>query len=372
MRSAFDHRTCALAIASKGHSIVKLTISKGQTLYLVTQPRKPPTMADVARIAGVSPMTVSRAFKRDSSMSEATRENILAAAANLDYIFDSTAANFRSQKTDFVAVTIPSINNANFADTVRGLSEGLQDQGLQILLGYTSYDIIEEERLIEQLLRRRPGAIVVTGGQHTARTRRMLQGAGVPVVETWDLPKDPIGHVVGFSNADAMGLLVDHLVTRGCTKIAFIGGDADRDTRGTDRRTGFIARMRHHRLDASRLIAAGAPPISMREGAQAMGRLIETLPDTEAVICVSDLSAFGALTECQRRGIRVPHDISIAGFGDYEIGAVSVPSLTTVNPFPHDIGTRTAALLLDLLVAPTADMRKLAITPRLILRESSR
>lgn len=165
----------------------------------MTQARKAPTMADVARIAGVSPMTVSRAFKRDTSVSEATREAILKAAEEIGYVFDSAASSLRSQRTDFVAVTIPSINNANFAETLRGLTEGLKARGLQILLGYTDYDIHEEERLIEQLLRRRPEAIVVTGGKHTPRSRRLLENAGIPVVETWDLPEAPIGHVVGFS-----------------------------------------------------------------------------------------------------------------------------------------------------------------------------
>ena len=337
----------------------------------MTPPRKA-TMADVARLAGVSPMTVSRAFKADSSVSDATRQAILQAADDLGYVFDSTASSLRSQKSDFVAVTIPSINNANFAETVRGLSEGLKARGLQILLGSTDYDTAEEERLIEQFLRRRHEAIVVTGGKHTPRARRLLEAAGIPVIETWDMPQDPIGHVVGFSNATAVRGMVDHFVAQGLTRIAFIGGDADRDTRGTDRRAGFIAAMLAHSLDATRLIDAGAPPISMREGATAMGRLLDTLPDTQAVIAVSDLSAFGALTECQRRGVSVPDDIWIAGFGDYEIAGISVPSLTTINPFPREIGAQTAALILDLLDARAPVAGTIPITPKLIIRQSSR
>ena len=329
-------------------------------------------MADVARLAGVSPMTVSRAFKREASVSEPTREAILKVADELGYVFDSTASSLRSQKTDFVAATIPSINNANFAETVRGLSEGLEERGLQILLGYTDYDICKEERLIEQLLRRRPEAIVVTGGHHTPRAKRLLENASIPVVETWDLPEAPIGHVVGFSNAGAVRGMVDHLVARGLRRIAFIGGDESRDTRGADRRAGFIAAMQAHGLDATRLIAAGAPPISMREGAAAMGRLLDSFPDTEAAICVSDLSAFGALTECQRRGVEVPGNISIAGFGDYEIASICVPSLTTINPYPREIGTRTAALILDVLDGKQAGPGTFAIRPELLIRQSSR
>lgn len=337
----------------------------------MTPPRKAPIMADVARLAGVSPMTVSRAFKRDGSVSDATRQAILDAADQLGYVFDSTASNLRSQRSDFVAVTVPSINNANFAETLRGLTEGLKERGLQILIGYTNYDQAEEERLVEQLLRRRPEAIVVTGGKHTDRCRRLLENAAIPVVETWDLPARPIGHVVGFSNAEAVRGMVDHFVARGLTRIAFIGGDADRDTRGTDRRAGFIAAMSAHGLDATRLIAAGVPPISMREGAQAMGRLLETMPDTEAVICVSDLSAFGALTECQRRGVPVPDRIGIAGFGDYEIASICVPPLTTIDPHPHRIGMETAALIVDVLDGRVTAPSLRPISPDLLLRASA-
>ncbi|TIT91520.1 MAG: LacI family transcriptional regulator, partial [Mesorhizobium sp.] len=119
-------------------------------------------MADVAHRANVSTMTVSRAFKRDASVSADTRDRILKAAEELGYVFDSIAANLSSRRSGFVAATIPSINNANFADTVRGMTEGLRDSGLEILLGFTDYNVEEEERLVGQLLQRRPEAIIVT------------------------------------------------------------------------------------------------------------------------------------------------------------------------------------------------------------------
>ncbi|ACM30662.1 transcriptional regulator protein [Rhizobium rhizogenes K84] len=316
-------------------------------------------------------MTVSRAFKADSLVSAETREAILKAAEDLGYVFDSTASNFRSQKSDFVAVTIPSINNANFADTVGGLADTLAARNMQILLGYTNYDMQEEERLIEQLLRRKPQAIVVTGGKHTPRARRLLETVNIPVIETWDIPVEPIGHYVGFSNAGAVRQMVDHFVSAGHRRIAFIGGDVGRDTRGSERRAGFIAAMEAHGLDASRLIAAGVPPISMREGANAMARLIEIHPDTQAVVCVSDLAAYGALTECRRLGVPVPERFAIGGFGNYEIGEVCVPTLTTINAFAREIGEKTARLILDILDEGAA-IEDVRITPELIVRDSSR
>ena len=332
------------------------------------------TMKDVAQRAGVSVMTVSRAFRRDSSVGEETRKRILKISEELGYVFDSTAATFRSQRTGFVAVAIPSINNANFADTVGALSNVLRRADLQVLLGYSNYDVREEEDIVEQFLRRRPEAIVLTGGRHTQRTRLLLERASIPIVETWDLPDDPIGHTVGFSNAMAMHDLVRHLVKTGRQRIAFIGGDTDGDTRGADRRRGFVQAMAKHQLDCSRLIGAGEPPISMREGAVAMSRLLEDFPDTEAVICVSDLSAFGALTECARKGVRVPEDMAVAGFGAYDISSICVPTLTTIDPHPADLGQQVGELIVSLLRGTSQgenDRHCIEIRPQLRTGESS-
>jgi LacI family gluconate utilization system Gnt-I transcriptional repressor len=231
-----------------------------------------------------------------------------------------------------------------------------------VLLGYTNYDMAEEEALIEGLLRRRPEAIVVTGGAHTARCRRYLGSSGVPVVETWDLPRDPIGHVVGFSNAEAGRMMARYLYDRGYRRIGFIGGDTDRDTRGLDRRRGFELALRELGLDTGRLWASGPPPITMREGALAMERLLEALPDTEAVMCVSDLSAFGAMSACLRRGLRVPQDVAVAGFGAYDLSANCTPEITTIDVDPYAIGARAAAIIRETL--ERRDAAPLAETPR--------
>lgn len=321
--------------------------------------KRSPTMKDVARAAGVSVMTVSRAFKEDASVGKATRQKIQKTADDLGYVFDSAAANLRTQRSDFIAVTIPSLNNANFAATVVALTGKLSQEGYQVLLGHSNYDMEREEELIAQFLRRRPEAIIVTGGRHTDRARAMLSGAGVPVIETWDNPSDPIGHVVGFSNADTMRLLVDHLVANGRKRIAFMGGDSESDSRGQDRRAGFLSAMMGHGLPAVRLVGSGAPQGPMQKGATAMGELLAKFPDTDAVICVSDLVGFGALSECQRRGIKVPDQIALAGFGAYDISEVCVPAMTTIDPKPAEIGEGTADLVLELLKSPQTARNKM-------------
>ena len=303
-------------------------------------------MFDVANLAGVSAMTVSRALRDGASIATDTRVKIMKAVDKLGYVLDQSAGALSSKRSGFVAVLIPSINNSNFADTARGLTDALAGSGLQLLLGYTDYSVEKEEVLIESMLRRRPEAIVVTGGRHTPRGRKLLDQSGIPVIETWDLPKSPVRHVVGFSNAEASAALVNYLHGKGHRKIAFIGGTTNRDTRGADRRRGYEAAMAKLGLKEARVISFGTPPISMKQGSEAIAHLVEQWPDVGAAICVSDLSAFGAVMECQRRKWKVPERIAIAGFGDFEISSTCHPAITTVGVHCYDIGNRAGELLL--------------------------
>lgn len=330
-------------------------------------------MTDIAEAVGVSAMTVSRAFKGDASIKPETKAAILNKANELGYVFDATAANLRQNRTGFVAVTVPSVENANFSATVRAISRELGKKNIQILLANTEYDLDEEERLINQLLRRNPEAIIVTGAQHTKRTNELLRKSGVPVIEIWDLPQDPIGHVVGFSNGDSVRALVDHLVKSGRRKIAFLGGETVADARGAQRRAGFVVALEAHGLEAHRLVPLGSAPVGMSEGATGLDLLLERFVDTDAVMCVSDLVAFGALAECTRRSVSVPDDIAIAGFGNYEIGRICEPPLTTVDVKAEVIGRRAAELALDLLSGNMEDgaRHRQVITPDLILRRST-
>ncbi len=333
-----------------------------------------PTMNDVARIAGVSSMTVSRALRPDASVSEKTRIKILRAADELGYILDSTASGFSTRKTGFVAVIIPSIDNANFADTVRGLTDGLVDTGLQILLGYTDYSLEEEEKRVIAMLRRRPEAIVVTGGVHSERCRRYLEASGVPVIEIWDTPAFPIGHVVGFSNMRAGRIMARHLYDSGYRKIGFIGGTTDRDRRGADRRQGFELEISSLGLSTERFWQSGETITTMGAGRLAMQGLLTRYPDTDAVMCVSDLSAFGAMMTCRRKGLEIAEDIAIAGFGAYEISANSFPEITTIDVGAYDIGTKTAELI-EMSLSPGGDDSTLKqwveVEIRLLQRDST-
>ncbi len=308
-------------------------------------------MADIARAAGVSTMTVSRALRQDGRIAPETRRKIQRIARDLGYVPDRIAAGFSSRKSGFVGVLVPSLNNTHFAETAAGLQNGLHPAGLQMLLGYTNYEKAQAEQLIETMLERRPEAMVVTYDDHTQRARRLLVEAGIPVIEIWEVPPKPIGHVVGFSNRSSAAAMTQHLIELGRCKIGFIGEANDAGTRGAQRRRGFLDAVRAAGLDDSRLFATAPPPIGMMQGRDAMAALLERWPDTDAVLCVSDPCAYGAVSACQLAGIGVPDRVAIAGFGNFEISLCSVPAISTVAISGLAIGAEAASLILRLLSA---------------------
>ncbi|WP_415914665.1 LacI family DNA-binding transcriptional regulator [Paraburkholderia sp. J41] len=332
----------------------------------------PPRMSDVARLAGVSKMTVSRVMAGQSA-SEATRERVQRAIDELGYVADAAAGALSSGRSSFVAVLVPSLSSSNFSDTVSGLTAVLEPRGLELLIGDTDYLPDREERLVRQMLRHQPRCIALTGSRHTEATRTLLLRSRVPVVEMWDLPAEPIDMAVGFSNVNAAREMVRYLANKGHRRIGFLGGASELDRRGLDRLKGFQLETKALGLEHDRVVRLGESPITLSHGAPAMAELLARWPDTQAVMGVSDLSAFGAIMECQRRGLRVPGDIAVAGFGNFEIGACCHPSITTVSVDAYGIGQRAGEAILAALAAGEGARRraKTRIQYAVVPRESA-
>lgn len=314
--------------------------------------RRPPgsrvTMQDVARRAGVSTMTVSRALTMPGKVAGETRERVEAAVRELGYVPDLIAGSLSSGRSRIVAALVSTLANAVFAETVDGLTDTLRSHGYQLLLGTTDYSAATEEALVRAVLGRRPDGLVIAAGEHTERTRSSLERAGIPIVETWDLPPRPLGLAVGFSNVEAGRAMSEALAGWGYRRIAFAGGDPDDSLRGRLRRDGYLQALRSLGLTPIEL-AIGPGPKAMPAGASAVRALLERGSDADALFCVSDQVAAGALAECRRRGIEVPGRLAIVGFGDFDIAGDDALELTTVRVPKYEIGARAASLLVELL-----------------------
>ena len=336
------------------------------------------TMRDVAEAAGVSRMTVSRALRKNSSVSRETRERILKVVRDMNYVPDQMAGSLSTKKSGFVAVLLPSLNNLHFALTVQSLTEGLAESGMQILLGHTDYSTEKEEAVVETMLRRRPELIVLSYDGHTERTRQLLKESGVPVIEIWEKPSDPIGYTVGFSNKDAAHQMAQALVEQGYRNIVFMGEEDDEFTRGSARLAGFQQAMRENGLDANRVFRIGVPPLGIEVAAGAASSLIEAYPDADCVFCVSDMAAFGLISGLRELGKSVPEDIAVAGFGNFEVSRFASPTITTVEVDPIAIGAKTAEMICKILVSleksennAASEMKNEHIPVSLIFRDST-
>lgn len=319
-----------------------------------------PTIRDVSRLAGVSRMTVSRVISDPDLVLPATRERVNKAIADLGYVPDRAAGSLASRRTGFIALMLPTLTNANFAAVAHGLTEALREADYHLLIAYTDYDLVEEERQLRNLLARRPEAIVLTGTIHRRTASRMLLAADIPIIEIADLPSQPIEHVVGFSNYNVGRTAARYLINRGFTRIGALAGATDGDVidhRGEERMRGFEDELGIAGLPTRYVLRHGAPPISYDHGAQSLGVLLEREPDVEALFAVSDLSAVGAVMECQRRAIAVPDDLSIMGFGDFEIGREINPPLTSIHVDFRALGQRAGQMVRELL-SGGARMRK--------------
>lgn len=300
-------------------------------------------------------MTVSRALKRDSAVSPATRRRILGIVKEIGYVPDQIAGSLSSKRSGFVALLVPSLNNPHFAETAHALADTLQTAGLQILIGYTNYETKREEPLLAALLQKRPEAVVLVSDGHSAKSRELLLKAGIPVVQVWDWPSRPIGHVVGFSNEDVAINMVRFLAERGYRRLAYLGETGDRGTRGAHRRQGFVRAVKELKLGAVRLHDQAPPPITVLQGRAALPQMLKRWPDIDAIMCVSDPCAFGVLTEAQAMGLNVPSQLAVIGFGDFEVSRCCLPALTTTAVDGARIGRETGTLLLNLLGYAEAD-----------------
>lgn len=303
-----------------------------------------PTIADVARLAGVGAITVSRALRDPERVSGELRRQIDAAVLALGYIPDSNARALASARADVIGVLVPSLTNSVFAEVVRGIYLGLGDSPLQVQIGNTHYSGHEEERLLQVFLSQRPSALIVSGIDQTPAARLLLEKANCPVVQIMEIGPDPVDMMVGFSHFEGGRAATRHMIDAGYGNIGFIG--ARMDPRSKRRLAGYKAALEEADMFDQRLVTTTPTLSSVTLGRQLFHDALAGMPALDAVFCNNDDLAMGVLFECHRAGLDVPGRIGISGFNDLEMMQVAYPSLTSVRTHRFEIGRRAIAMAL--------------------------
>ena len=327
-------------------------------------------MSDIARHAGVSPMTVSRALRDPASVSEKMRRKVDAAVQEYSYLPNRIAGSLSSKRSNVVGLIVPSIRNSLYANMIQAISDVLRANGFHLMIADSGHRLDDEEALVSAMLAQRVCGLVLHNTRHNKRVRDLVAKTGVPVIETGNLPSQPLDMAVSYSNYEAARAMTAHLGRLGYRKIGFVTLPLRDNDRSQARRRGYFAALKELGLplDPSLVLEAAG---GFSEGADSLVRLIQTHPGLDAGFFAGDVLAIGALFECQRRGWAVPGRVAIASFDDLDLLRHAVPAVTTLRIPRQEIGRRSAELLVNRLLGAPPEHVRIDVGFEVVQREST-
>jgi len=325
-------------------------------------------MEEVAKVAGVSLATVSRALRTPEAVSPKLRARIGEVSQRLGYAPNPIAGSLAGARTPLIGVIVPSLTNSFFSGTLDQMTTLFEAKGYQLMIGQHGYDTEREERIVAAFASWNPSALVVTGRSHTRGTLATLSSATCPVVEMWDYGERPLDSGIGFSNRAAGELAARFFAEQGLKKAAFVGATLDKDDRACARADGFQEAFQ--RLTGSAPLIMPASSRELGEGGSALKRVMTSQPETEAIAFSGDMLAVGAMFEAERMGFSIPGDLKILGYGDLDIARHTNPRLTTIRPPHNEIGEAVVRHVLDRLDQRETPSVNLDLGVKLILRET--
>jgi LacI family transcriptional regulator len=307
-----------------------------------------PTLADVARAARVATSTASRALQESPRISETTKLRVREAARGLGYRPNRLAQSLRRQTASLVGIVVPDIGAPFFSRVVKGAQAVFEQNGIAVLVMNTERAPEREASALQTLLEHRVGGVLVaTSGGSTAE----------PAVPTVYFDNIVLNRGVGNvtrANRAGMRLLVGHLHEHGHDRVGYIGGPPAL-TSGVERLDGYRDAVRDLGLvDRDDYAQFGEQTWSAHSGAEAMERLLALTDPPTAVVTSGESFAFGALSACRTRGVRVPEQVALVSFDDPPFGDLLDPPLTALRPNEEEMGRLAASLLLHALQATAA------------------
>lgn len=303
-------------------------------------------LSEVAREAGVSPATVSRAISQPELLSAPTLARVRRAATLLGYEPDAAARALASGRSMTIGAVMPTLENAIFSKALGAMQRGLAAEGYQLLVASHDYNPAAEVEAIRTLLARGVDGLVLVGAERSPEGVVLLEAASLPVVFTWCAPPGAAGVVVDNEHA---GLLATrHLIELGHRRIGAITGSV----RFNDRQRARLAGVRKGLAEAGLALPAslaGEEATSVAGGRMGCAKLFELAEPPTAIIGGIDLVAIGCIVEAQARGLSVPGDLSVASIDDLDMSAHIAPSLTTVHIPTARIGAAAATKIVAML-----------------------
>jgi LacI family gluconate utilization system Gnt-I transcriptional repressor len=323
------------------------------------------TLRDVSEAAGVSEMTVSRVLRKKPDVSEATRLRVLEAARRLGYVPNKIAGALASQRVNLVAVIIPSMSNMVFPEVMTGITDVLDDTGLQPVVGLTGYRPEKEEKVLYEMLSWRPAGVIIAGLEHSDASRAMLRASGIPVVEIMDVDGTPVDSVVGISHRRAGQQMAQAIIRAGYRRIGFMGTKMPLDHRARKRFEGFTGALARAGIEmADHEFYSGGSALA--KGREMTAEMLLRTPDLDFLYYSNDMIGAGGLLYLLEKGVDIPGRMGLAGFNGVELLNGLPRRLATMDACRLEIGRRAAEIIAAQTKAPEARERvRIALAPRL-------
>ena len=328
------------------------------------------TIRDVARIAGVSTATVSRAINSPEAVSPQTRDRVAVAMKACRYHYNALARCFVTKQSSTLGLIVPSITNPIFAESIRGVQDFAHRQGYQVLLGNSDYEYPKEARLCEVLRERQVEGLIITTTSLKGKVLRDLLDDHFPFVLLYSTIRRGPMSSVGVDNFLGGYTATEHLIRQGHRRIAMLAGGFSFSDKSLHRWHGYKRCLRDHRIayDPALVLQTRYVLESGREGIKTL--LAQDQPPT-AVFCSNDFMAIGAMQGAREFGVPTPGGLSIVGFDDMTIASYISPSLTTIRQPAYEMGRLGAEILLDQIKKSTRGPVHKILETSIVIREST-
>lgn len=321
----------------------------------------------VAADAGVSIATVSRTFNEPNLVREDVRKRVMEAAAAIGYVPNSAAKALRLQRTHIVGAVIPTLDHAIYARLVNAFQEQFASAGYTVVVLTVGFDNSKILAGIRQVVERGAEALMVVGVIEDQDLLRFLRMKGTPWVQTYSFTPGGTHPAIGFDNGRAMSQAVEHLLELGHRRFAMIAGPMRGNDRQIARVGAFRETLARHGITDPLVVEK---TYTLENGREAVREILATRPDTTAVVCSSDILAFGVLHACKEMGIKVPDDLSVTGFDDHDFAVLMDPPLTSIAIGAEEMG-RIAGERLAAVLDAGEPLRGECLPTRLIVRAST-
>jgi LacI family repressor for deo operon, udp, cdd, tsx, nupC, and nupG len=326
------------------------------------------TIRSVAKYAGVSTATVSRALTRPDAVRPGTRAKVLAAVAALDFVPNAQAVQFRRRATRTVILLVRDISNPFYLDIYKGVEETAFAAGYRVLMGDARNDVTRVGHYLEMVRRRQAdGLILMTGGLPSALP---TPPALPPIVVALELIPEAGLPTVTIDNRAAARQAVDHLVGLGHRRIAHLTGPMP-EVMSVGRHAGYLAGLAAAGIEPDpALVVRG--DFHLASGRAGVAELLDRDVGFTALFASSDAMAIGAINELRARGRRVPEDVSVVGFDDSIFAETCNPPLTTIRQHRREIGSRAMELMIGILSGRKPQPASICVDVELVLRGTTK